>query len=46
MPYVIRKLRGRNLFKVYNRDTGRVHSNATTKRKAEAQVRLLMMGER
>ena len=41
MPYVIRKVRGRNLYSVKNPVTGKVHSKATTKKKAQAQVRLL-----
>jgi hypothetical protein len=41
MPYVIRKVRGRNLYSVKNPVTGKIHSKATTKKKAEAQVRLL-----
>ena len=41
MPYVIRKIRNKNLYKVINKDTGKVHSNHTTKPKAEAQVRVL-----
>lgn len=39
MPYAIRK-RGSS-YEVVNTETGRVHAKHTTKKKAEAQVRLL-----
>lgn len=39
MPYKIRQRGGR--YEVVNSATGRVHARHTTKRKAEAQVRLL-----
>lgn len=41
MPYIIRKLPLKNLYKVVNTITGQVHSNHTTLDKAKAQVRLL-----
>lgn len=41
--YVIRKLPGSRKYKVYNRKTKRVHSKATTLKRAKAQVRLLNM---
>lgn len=41
MPYTIRKLPRKDLYRVINSQTGQVHSAATTKPKAEAQVRLL-----
>jgi hypothetical protein len=41
MPYIIRKLRNKNLYKLSNKLTGVVHSQHTTKAKAEAQMRLL-----
>ena len=41
MPIVIRKLPNKDLYRVYNKETGEVHSKATTKKKAEAQKRLL-----
>jgi hypothetical protein len=40
MPYVIRKLKNKNLYSVKNAKTGVIHSSGTTKAKAEAQVRL------
>lgn len=39
--YVKRKLPRKNAYQVKNVDTGLVHSRATTKRKAESQIRLL-----
>jgi hypothetical protein len=41
MPYTVRKIRGKNLYTVKNAITGTVHSAGTTKKKADAQVRLL-----
>ena len=41
MPYSIRKLPLRNLYRVRNTETGEIKANATTKQKAEAMVRLL-----
>lgn len=41
MPYVIRKVRNKNLYSVKNQKTGHVHSEGTTLEKAKAQVRLL-----
>ena len=46
MPYEIRKLPDKEKWRVYNKDTGRIASKATTKEKAEAQRRLLYMIER
>ena len=46
MPYKIRKNRNKNTFKVYNPETGRVYSKATTLKNAEAQIRLLYMIDR
>jgi hypothetical protein len=45
MPYLLRKVKGKNLYSVKNAITGKVHSKGTTKPKAEAQVRLLNMME-
>ena len=45
MPYAI-KPAGKNLFKVVNTQTGKVHAKATTMTKAKAQMRLLYMKER
>ncbi|MDE2101943.1 MAG: hypothetical protein KGL39_32150 [Patescibacteria group bacterium] len=39
MPYSIRRVG--NAYEVVNTDTGEVHAKHTTKKKAEAQVRLL-----
>lgn len=41
MPYKIQKIRNKNLYKVYNTWTGRIHSKGTTMDKAKSQVRLL-----
>lgn len=41
MPYIIRKIRNQNQYKVYNPITMMVHSKHTTLEKAKAQVRLL-----
>ena len=41
MPFVIRKISNKNLYQVRNSETGKIHSHATTKKKAEAQVKLL-----
>jgi hypothetical protein len=45
MPYVIRKIKNKNLYSVKNRDTGVVHSYGTTKKNAIKQVRLLYLLE-
>jgi hypothetical protein len=41
MPYQIRKIKNHNLYSVKNINTGVIHSKETTKKKAEAQVKLL-----
>jgi hypothetical protein len=41
MPYKIRKIRNSDLYKVFNTETGEVHSKGSTKKDAKAQVRLL-----
>jgi hypothetical protein len=41
MPYFYRKIRGKDLYKVFNRETGEVHAKETTLDKAKAQIRLL-----
>lgn len=41
MPYGLRKLPGKPLYKVYNKATKVVHSKATTMPRAEKQIRLL-----
>ena len=43
MPYSIRKLPGKNLYRVRQMKTGQIKANATTLAKAQAQVRLLHM---
>lgn len=45
MPFKIRKLPNRPRYRVYNADTGEIYAYSTTKKKAEAQVRLLRMVE-
>jgi hypothetical protein len=46
MPYGLRKLPNQELYRVYNKDTGEIHSKATTKGNALKQIRLLYMVER
>jgi hypothetical protein len=41
MPYAIRKIRGKDLYKVWNTETGEVKSSGSTKKDAKSQVRLL-----
>jgi hypothetical protein len=41
MPFVIRKIRNKNLYSVKNSKTNQVHSYSTTKTKAINQVKLL-----
>lgn len=41
MPYFYRKIRGKDLYKVFNKETGEVHAKETTLDKAKAQIRLL-----
>lgn len=43
MPYQIRKLRGKELYSVKNKDTGEVHSQHTSLDNAKKQVKLLYM---
>ena len=45
MPYSIRKLPGKNLYRVKG-NSGRVVAKGTTLKKAQAQVRLLYMMNR
>ena len=42
MPYIIRKLPKKDLYKVYNKETKKVHSYATTLENAKKQVNLLL----
>lgn len=46
MPFVIRKLRSQNRYKVYNPITGKVYARKTSLRKAKSQRRLLYAIER
>lgn len=41
MPYKIRKMPNRRCYRVYNSETKYVYAKCTSKKKAEAQVRLL-----
>jgi hypothetical protein len=41
MPWVIRKLKNKDLYSVKNAKTGAVRARGTTLKKAKAQVRLL-----
>ena len=43
MPYNLRKLPNKNKYRVVNSDTGRVFAKATSKVKAERQIRYLQM---
>ena len=43
MPYQIIKVKGKNLYKVINEISGKVHSKASTKENAEKQIRLMEM---
>ena len=43
MPYTIRKLPGKDKYRVRQTNTGKVYAKATTLKKAQAQVRLLYM---
>jgi len=41
MPITVRKLPNKQLYRVTNTKTGKVHANATTKANATKQARLL-----
>lgn len=41
MPYLIRKLPNKDLYRVRNSETGKIHSYGTTLTKAKQQIRLL-----
>lgn len=48
MPYGIRKHRAhpdRPCVQVYNKDTGKVHAECTSRERAEGQIRLLRAAE-
>ena len=40
-PYIVRKIRNQDAYRVFNPETGKVHAEHTTKAKAMAQVRIL-----
>jgi hypothetical protein len=46
MPYSMRKLPNKNLYRVYNRRTKRVTAYGTTLEKAKKQIRYLYMVDR
>lgn len=46
MPYKFRKLRGKDLYKVFNTETKKIYSKGTTLDKAKAQIRLLNAQEK
>lgn len=41
MPYDTRKIRGKNCYKVYNKNNKRVFAKCTTQKRATSQLRLL-----
>ena len=41
MPFAMRKLRGKKLYRVFNVITKRITAKATSKKKAKAQLRML-----
>ena len=41
MPYQMIKVKGKNLYKVINEISGKLHSKASTKENAEKQIRLM-----
>lgn len=45
MPYKMRKMPNRPCYKVYNKESKKVYSKCTTKKKAKSQMRLLRMLE-
>jgi hypothetical protein len=46
MPYSIRKLPNKNLYRVRQMNSGKIAAKGTTLKKAQAQVRLLYMMNR
>ena len=46
MPFQIRKLPNKNLYKVYNKITKEVYSKGTTLDNAKSQIRLLHLLEK
>ena len=45
MPYALRKLPNRDLYKVYNKETKKVYSSGSTLENAKKQITLLNMNE-
>lgn len=45
MPLKMRKLPNKTLYRVYNKNTGKIHAKATTKKNAIKQIRLINMME-
>lgn len=41
MPYKMRKVRGKDLYKVWNAETGEIKSHGSTKKNAKAQIKYL-----
>ena len=41
MPYILRKIRNKDLYKVLNKTTSKIHSNGSTLENAKKQIRLL-----
>lgn len=41
MPYQVRKVNNKECYQVKNKETGEVTAKCTTRKKAEAQVRIL-----
>lgn len=41
MPYVIRKVRNQDCYRVYNKETGKIHAKCSTRENATKQLRLL-----
>jgi len=45
MPYAMRKIRGKDLYKVWNTETGELTSEGSTRKDAKSQLRLLLEKE-
>ena len=41
MPYKLIKVKGKNLYKVINELTGKIHSKGSTRSDAEKQIRIM-----
>lgn len=41
MPYELKRIKGEDLYKVYNTETGKVHSMGSTLENAKKQINLL-----